>query len=283
MKRYLCFMLAAVMLLMLAACGAPAAPVIETAPPAAADAAPAESGDAGEFTPNISCANTVEVSTVDEFLAAIASDTMIVLAAGNYDLSTASDYGRAPDGAPYIWTGVYDSETESLDTAFELAISNVDKLAIVAAPDANVTISAVPRYADVIQFSGCTGITLRGVTAGHTEEPGECSGGVLNFQRCNDILIDACRLYGCGIVGVSASDSSSLTVKDTEIYECSNAAVTLWSVSGAVFDNCNIYNCGTPELVLTDSSTTYNGTALKSLDYSLENGVPVEYVYPGIH
>ena len=29
MKRYLCFMLAAVMLLMLAACGAPAAPVIE--------------------------------------------------------------------------------------------------------------------------------------------------------------------------------------------------------------------------------------------------------------
>ena len=50
-----------------------------------------------------------------------------------------------------------------------------------------------------------------------------------------------------------------------------------------VFDNCNIYNCGTPELVLTDSSTTYNGTALKSLDYSLENGVPVEYVYPGIH
>ena len=596
MKRYLCFMLAAVMLLMLAACGAPAAPVIETAPPAAADAAPAEGGDAGEFTPNISCANTVEVSTVDEFLAAIASDTMIVLAAGNYDLSTASDYGRAPDGAPYIWTGVYDSETESLDTAFELAISNVDKLAIVAAPDANVTISAVPRYAnvlsfydcggillrgvtvghteepgvcaggvlmlnnvrnaavqgcylygcgtvgiqayncrgvsaagthifdcsesavmssgctdvrlddcsiydcglsgyaglfsvdtttgfavlnstisnctggtllmsgysrgvcilgcavngstafdnalfaiasgevtvddssfddglyypllyaegfegravtsageeitadmlvsmqraeavydgpdgsvptpeialdasvnaegervvhvktvdellaaiapdttiyldsdfydlsaaadyggaggywygwlnnydgpgliisgvenltiisengatisavpryaDVIQFSGCTGITLRGVTAGHTEEPGECSGGVLNFQRCNDILIDACRLYGCGIVGVSASDSSSLTVKDTEIYECSNAAVTLWSVSGAVFDNCNIYNCGTPELVLTDSSTTYNGTALKSLDYSLENGVPVEYVYPGIH
>ena len=129
MKRYLCFMLAAVMLLMLAACGAPAAPVIETAPPAAADAAPAEGGDAGEFTPNISCANTVEVSTVDEFLAAIASDTMIVLAAGNYDLSTASDYGRAPDGAPYIWTGVYDSETESLDTAFELAISNVDKLA----------------------------------------------------------------------------------------------------------------------------------------------------------
>ena len=597
MKKYLCFMLAAVMLLMLVACGAPAAPAIESAPPAAVDAAaPAESGDAVEFTPNISCANTVEVSTVDEFLAAIASDTMIVLAAGNYDLSTASDYGHAPDGAPYIWTGVYDSGTESFDTAFELAISNVYKLAIVAAQGANVTISAVPRYAnvlsfydcggillrgmtighteepgvcaggvlmlsnvrnaavqgcylygcgtigiqayncrgvsavgthifdcsesavlssgctgvrldncsiydcglsgyaglfsidtttgfavlnstisnctggtllmsgysrgvcilgcgvsgstafdnalfsisggdvtvddssfddgiyypllyaegfegravtsageeitadvlasmqrseavydgpdvpaptpeteldvsvnaegervvhvktvdellaaiapdttiyldsdfydlsaaavyggsggdwygwvnnydgpglvisgvenlaiisengatisavpryaDVIQFSGCTGITLRGITAGHTEEPGACSGGVLNFHRCNDVLIDACHLYGCGIVGVSASDSASLTVKDTEIYECSNAAVTFWTVSGAVFDNCNIYNCGTPELVLTDSSTTYNGTALKSIEYSLENGVPVEYVYPGIH
>ena len=597
MKKYLCFMLAAVMLLMLVACGAPAAPAIESAPPAAVDAAaPAESGDAVEFTPNISCANTVEVSTVDEFLAAIASDTMIVLAAGNYDLSTASDYGHAPDGAPYIWTGVYDSGTESFDSAFERAISTVDKLAIVAAQGANVTISAVPRYAnvlsfydcggillrgmtighteepgvcaggvlmlsnvrnaavqgcylygcgtigiqayncrgvsavgthifdcsesavlssgctgvrldncsiydcglsgyaglfsidtttgfavlnstisnctggtllmsgysrgvcilgcgvsgstafdnalfsisggdvtvddssfddgiyypllyaegfegravtsageeitadvlasmqrseavydgpdvpaptpeteldvsvnaegervvhvktvdellaaiapdttiyldsdfydlsaaavyggsggdwygwvnnydgpglvisgvenlaiisengatisavpryaDVIQFSGCTGITLRGITAGHTEEPGACSGGVLNFHRCNDVLIDACHLYGCGIVGVSASDSASLTVKDTEIYECSNAAVTFWTVSGAVFDNCNIYNCGTPELVLTDSSTTYNGTALKSIEYSLENGVPVEYVYPGIH
>ena len=214
----------------------------------------------------------VHVKTVDELLAAIAPDTTIYLDSDFYDLSAAADYGGA-GGYWYGWLNNYDGPG--------LIISGVENLTIIS--ENGATISAVPRYADVIQFSGCTGITLRGVTAGHTEEPGECSGGVLNFQRCNDILIDACRLYGCGIVGVSASDSSSLTVKDTEIYECSNAAVTLWSVSGAVFDNCNIYNCGTPELVLTDSSTTYNGTALKSLDYSLENGVPVEYVYPGIH
>ena len=36
----------------------------------------------------------VRVSTVDELLAAIAPDTTILLAPGEYDLSTASDYAK---------------------------------------------------------------------------------------------------------------------------------------------------------------------------------------------
>ena len=39
-------------------------------------------------------ANTVQVSTVDEFLAAIAPDTEIVLAPGEYNLTQAAGYGR---------------------------------------------------------------------------------------------------------------------------------------------------------------------------------------------
>ena len=39
-------------------------------------------------------ANTVQVSTVDEFLAAIGPDVEIVLAPGEYNLTQAKGYGR---------------------------------------------------------------------------------------------------------------------------------------------------------------------------------------------
>ena len=51
--------------------------------------------------------NTVEVSTVDEFLAAIAPDTEIILAPGEYNLTQATGYGRI-GGKYYHWESTYD-------------------------------------------------------------------------------------------------------------------------------------------------------------------------------
>ena len=47
-----------------------------------------------------------------------------------------------------------------------------------------VTISAVPRYATVLNFNGCNNVTLKGFTAGHTEAPAFCAGNVLGFDNC---------------------------------------------------------------------------------------------------
>ena len=162
-------------------------------------------------------------------------------------------------------------------------IYGVENLGIMSAEGVSATISAVPRYADVLTFSGCTYIEINNVTLGHTEEPGECSGGVLNFSQCGNVAIDQSRLFGCGTVGVTAYNSSAIAINDTEIYDCTYSAANFYTCSDVVFSNCNIHHCGTPELVVTDSSVIYDGEALKSLDYTFEGGKLVEYVYPDMH
>ncbi len=61
-------------------------------------------------TPAEASGKVVRVTSVDELLAAIAPDTVIELAEGEYDLSTASDYGADTHSACYSWNGVWDEE-----------------------------------------------------------------------------------------------------------------------------------------------------------------------------
>ena len=139
--------------------------------------------------------NVVRVSTVDEFLNAIAPDTVIELAAGTYDLSTAASY-RGNSTNPFIaWNEVYDNGAE-------LEILGVQNLTICGAGMDSTTIAAVPRYANVIKFSNCQDVTVDGLTAGHTIEPGWCMGGVLRFENCERTAVNGCGLYGCGIIGI---------------------------------------------------------------------------------
>ena len=194
----------------------------------------------------------VSVGTVDEFLAAIGSDTVIRLEGGVYDLSTATDYG-AYGTDWYYWLDVFDGPG--------LVISGVRNLSIVAENDS--TVAAIPRYADVLKFINCENISLSGFTAGHTEEPGECAGGVLSFENCWDVNIDECSLFGCGIIGINAYYCSDIEVKNTEIYECSQGAVALYTVMDARFENMDIHDCRTPELSLHDCmDILFEGEAL---------------------
>lgn len=202
------------------------------------------------------------VGTVDEFLAAIGNDTVIKLEAELFDLSTAADYG-AYGTDYYYWSDAYDGP--------ELCISGVSNLKIVA--DGDCTIAAIPRYADVLSFVNCDNISLSGFTAGHTEEPGSCSGGVLAFENCWGIDIENCRLYGCGILGINAYCCSELDVRNTEIFDCSQGAVALYTVMDASFENMDIHDCMSPEISLHDCMDVYyDGELLENWMYSLQGG-----------
>lgn len=191
----------------------------------------------------------VHVTTVDEFLAAIAPDTTIYLEAGTYDLSTAEGCG-VTETDRYRWDLRFDGPS--------LVITGVDGLTIEGAGAESVTIAAVPRYADVLGFERCAGLTLRGFTAGHTEEKGYCTGGVLYFDLCDDAVIDGCALFGCGIMGITASNCDDMNVSNTEIYDCEYGAVTL-NDSNAVFDNCDIHDNGGPDFQLYGSTAIVDG------------------------
>ncbi len=161
----------------------------------------------------------VHVSTADQLLGAIASDTEIILDAELYDLSSASNYGI--NGTCYYWEDNFDGPS--------LVIEGIDNLTIRSGSNDRTasTISAVPRYANVLTFENCSAITLSGFTAGHTKEPGYCLGGVLSFRNCENMLVENCGLFGCGTLGVQSDYSRGIQIINSEIYECSYGGVSM--------------------------------------------------------
>ena len=214
------------------------------------------------------------VRTADEFLAAIAPGVNIFLNADTIDLSTASDYGSGMTDY-YYWRECYDGA--------ELVITGADGLSITS--EIRTLIDAVPRYANVLNFENCHDLWLSGFTAGHTTEPGECSGGVLNFNGCTGVGVDGCSLYGCGILGISAENTDGLNVTGTEIHDCSFGAVSLYATHDVVFKNCDIHDCPQPELRFYDGGAMYDNGMGRSAYYESgcytldRDGMPVPYGY----
>ena len=223
--------LAAVLaLVLLAGCGVVAGPAMTSSP---------KEPELPEETRDV-----VKVSSMDELLAAIGPDTVIELAAGEYDLSTASNYGKDSHSSYYSWNEVWGEEGQ---TNAELVIHNVDGLTLRGAGLEETTIAAVPRYANVIRFINCRDLEVADLTAGHTMEPGFCSGGVLRLESCGDVSVTGCGLYGCGTIGVDAMDTVALKVFGCHIYECSYEAVNLSTCRDVRIENCSVYRHGTRE------------------------------------
>ena len=177
---------------------------------------------------------TVEVSTVDEFVSAIAPNTEIVLKEGTYDLKSAASYGGSSDSQYWRWEEQYDGP--------QLVIEDVNDLVIRGTGAETTVIAAEPRYANVLSFIRCRNITLKGFTAGHTQEPGYCAGGVICFMNTQNVIVDGCGLYGCGTIGIDAQDCRDISVTNTSIYDCSQGAVYLNGCRNVTFDGCEIRN-----------------------------------------
>ena len=238
-KKNLFRVLAAVLALVLvAACGiavSTSAAAAGTRSPAATAEPPA--GDGDSVIPEKDDRPVVRVGSVDELLAAIASDTVIELEEGTYCLTEAKNYGRESGNPNCFWNEAYDG--------WELEILNIKNLALRGAGIGKTVISTDPRYANVLYFCGCKDIDISGLTVGHTQEPGFCAGGVLYFNGCTSVSVDACGLYGCGTIGVWGQDCSGLTVTASDIYECSYSAVTVYSCRNVRVEDCDVYSHGT--------------------------------------
>lgn len=171
--------------------------------------------------------NSVTVTTADEFLAAIAPDTEIIVDAELIDWSKAAGYGEAT-GEYYYWEDPFDGP--------QLVITGVSNLTVRGAGEDHTAhvLSAVPRYAYVLTFENCANIHVKGLTAGHTEEPGYCCGGVLAFRNSQDILVEDCGLFGCGTIGVMGNSCKNMQIVGNDIYDC--------SVGGVEFMNCDMVN-----------------------------------------
>ena len=186
---------------------------------------------------------TVTVSTAEELVNAIDSDTTILLNDGVYNLSSISR-GAFSTNKKY-WETVYDGK--------QLFIQQVNNLTIQGASP-NCQIIVTPRYANVLSFSNCTNIKIMNITAGHTPA-GECMGGVFWFDKCTDVQIDNCRMYGCGTDGLYLEKVRNMRVTNSSVYECTNSIMYVLDSYDILF-----YNCTFRDTDVYDQLVTITGT-----------------------
>lgn len=206
--------------------------------------------------------NVITVYTADELIAAIGSDRKIILGSPHIDLSEASGYGTDATDL-YYWEETFDG--------YGLVICNVNNLTVCGSGDdpAAHVISAVPRYANVLTFSRCSNILIQGFTAGHTVEPGYCVGGVIRTRYSDDVQIKNCALYGCGTLGVDASDCKNVSVSDCLIYECSYGGIRMWGVDGLDISGCTFRDLGGQAIQITEcTNAVLNGQKIPGAYYA---------------
>lgn len=180
----------------------------------------------------------IHVTNVDEFLAAIGPDTTIFLEPGEYNLTQAANYGGL-GSENYHWESCYDG--------YELVILDASGLCIEAESPEKVSIVTEPRYANVLRFDALTGLVVRNVKVGHTVDAGVCSGGVIQLNNVNKSLIEGCKLYGCGILGVQGIYCNNLSIFNCEIYECSSGAASFHLCNTVRVEQCNVHDIGQGE------------------------------------
>lgn len=205
--------------------------------------------------------NKVTVKNADELLAAIDSNTEIDLEPGEYNLTK-----TAAKNKNITINEVFDG--------FEYIISDVENLTIKGSE--GVTVVVEPRYANVFNFVGCSGITLENLTVGHTVEQGYCMGGVINIEKSENVLIDGCKMYGCGTYGITAENVDELNVINSEIYECSYGIMVLKGVHNSSFKDSVFRDCGGFGMITMYScgNVDFNGCIVKN-NRSVENIVNV--------
>ena len=78
---------------------------------------------------------------------------------------------------------------------------------------------------------------------------------MLEFVDCDNMTVDSCGLFGCGILGVQADYCSDINVRNTEIYECSQGGIQMWNVSGITIENVTFRDIGGRNTIYMNNCT----------------------------
>ncbi len=232
---------------------------------------PARASGAQDVTVDSASTETFRVSSVNELLSALGSNRSIILAPGTYDLSSAAGYG-VMSGPDYYWEDCYDGYTLVLDVINNLTLQGEGE-------PGEVNIVTAPRNAAVLKLLGCKGVTLKNLTAGHTELPDACQGPVLSLYASIDVQVDRCVLFGCGTLGIQADECWKLNVTDTVIKECTSGALTIANSTDVIFDGCELTDCkahdGYPGYCLVE---VYNSTDVALVNTRVEGNYTYSFV-----
>jgi len=173
---------------------------------------------------------TIEVSSADQFVAAIGPDRVLRLREGKYQLSLVKQRYLKH----LYWRQVHDG--------YELVVRNVKDLRIEAAEKGKVELLAKPAYGYVLAFEKSSGVELSGLVLGHSPDPGFCTGGVVQMTDCRNAAIRDCDLYGCGTEGLTLQRVEGLTFERSVIRDCTYGIGTLAGSNRIAFRDSRFIN-----------------------------------------
>lgn len=165
---------------------------------------------------------TVKVASIEELLEAVRPEASILIEAGLYNIADFIDTFES-DEEIKTWNEAHEYvEIEEVYDGKQLVIINVDNISISGAGPNMSAVELVtdPRYAAILTFKNCSGISLDRMTMGHTDK-GDCTGNVLDLIACNSIIANELDLYGCGVYGIGTSEGTGdLFVSSSLIRDC---------------------------------------------------------------
>lgn len=203
----------------------------------------------------------VRVSTAEQFVNALRSDAMILVAKDTeINLTPLLDdptqfRTRYRQWRPYASTDVGNQQVLISEEVFDgrqLTICNHKQMMIRGEGHSSIVVA--PRYAFCLNFKDCEQIEIRDLTIGHTKG-GYCEGGVIGVSGGWRIMIQNCDLYGCGTYGLDLSNTRDFSMYRSNIHDCTYGIMMLNKVETAKFDMCDFYH--NREFALVESHSSY--------------------------
>lgn len=252
-RKPICILLALVLAAALL-CGCGGEPTVSPDP--TPDAGAPRPGAVAEIDNSVP-EGAVVVTTVSELLSAIAPDATIYIDTARLDLDSAGDYGFGYSDGFYTWQRSYSGRDCTL------VIRGVSGLTICGRGEGETRVFTSALSSDVLRFENCDGLTLRGLTIGHSGGAGGgCIGDVLSFQSCGDASIVGCELFGCGVVGVNACDCERLRMDRCTVRDCSMSAINATLCTDLQARDCSFERCGANGVLGAFCVAGCNGFAL---------------------
>jgi len=125
-------------------------------------------------------------------------------------------------------------------------------------------ILAEPRYAWVLKFEKCKSVALRELVLGHTDA-GYCTGGVIRFESCENVIVEKCDLFGCGTYGLEFVNCHRVEIIDVTIHSCTYGIMNLERVTDFVVTSCSFReNKGFDQFSITGSN---NDVMIKNCNF----------------
>jgi|GEM_PF-2118483 hypothetical protein len=214
---------------------------------------------------------TVRVSSPDQLIKAVASDTEVVLRPGTYDLSKAqrrdTQYVKWIDGAggpELVLRGLknFSMRGEDTENASSITVAN--------------------PYVAVVALENCQDVELSALNMRHLQS-GSCSAAVLRIFGCSDMKLGDLLLEGSGALGLDVQQTTGLAAYGVTVAKCTSGALLASDSSNLFFSGCLIQDCMAYPLVMAAgcAEVEFQGSAFERNRGNLvaaHYGSPDEYL-----